>query len=126
MTTRRTWYSPPAGERTVSALPSASWALRASPSVSAEAIQTASRCDARPVRAVTSPPVPRLTLPSSWKVTGPRLETRTSGPRESDITWTLRQQLGEDPQVVAQITRREEVLAHVLLAAPPQRLAERG
>ena len=44
-----------------------------------EAIQTASRCEANPVSAVTRPPVPRLTDPSSSNVTGPRLETRTSG-----------------------------------------------
>jgi hypothetical protein len=29
--------------------------------------------------------VPRFTLPSSWNVTGPRFETRTSGPRESGM-----------------------------------------
>jgi hypothetical protein len=57
--------------------------LLASPSLSADAIHTASRCEASPVSAVTSPPVPRFTLPSSWKVTGPRFETRTSGPRDS-------------------------------------------
>jgi hypothetical protein len=48
------------------------------------AIHVASRCDARPVKAVTRPPVPRFIDPSSWKVTGPRLETRTSGAEESD------------------------------------------
>jgi hypothetical protein len=36
-----------------------------SPSVIADAIQIASRCDASPVSAVTSPPVPRLIEPSS-------------------------------------------------------------
>src|SRR3954451_21090780 len=61
--------------------PPASWARRASASVIALAIHTASRCEARPVSAVTRPPPPRLTEPSSWKVTGPRLETRTSGAR---------------------------------------------
>ncbi len=35
-------------------------------------------------------------------------------------------QLVEDPQVVAQVARRQEVLAHVLLAAPPERAAELG
>ena len=54
-------------------------------SVIAEAIQIASRCEARPVSAVTRPPVPRLTEPSSWNVTGPRLETRTSGRSRSGI-----------------------------------------
>src|SRR3954462_2641072 len=36
------------------------------------------------------------------------------------------EQLAEDPQVVAQVARREEALAHVLLAAAPERLAQRG
>src|ERR1700750_244739 len=102
--------------------------------VMAEAIHTASRCEASPVSAVTSPPPPRRTLPSSWNVTGPRFDTRTSGARSS-LTTPLDRCLGgrgalehppEDPQVVAQIARREEVLAHVLLAATPQRSAERG
>ena len=53
-----------------------------------EAIQTASRWEARPVSAVTRPPVPRLTDPSSSNVTGPRLETRTSGAGESGIQVT--------------------------------------
>ena len=35
-------------------------------------------------------------------------------------------QLVEDPQVVAQVARHQEMRAHVLLAAPAQRLAERG
>ncbi len=35
-------------------------------------------------------------------------------------------QLVEDPQIVAQVARRQEVLAHVLLAAPAQRAAELG
>ena len=45
----------------------------------AEAIQIASRWEANPVNAVTRPPVPRLTEPSSWYVTGPRLDTNTNG-----------------------------------------------
>src|SRR6185437_9444556 len=107
------------------ALPWASWALWASPSVSAEAIHTASRCDARPVSAVTSPPVPRLTLPSSSKVTGPRLETRTRGPRESGKVLRSFEKLREDPQIVAQVARREEVLADMFLAPAPECLAQR-
>ena len=39
---------------------------------------------------------------------------------------TRRVQLVEDPQVVAQVARRQEVRAHVLLAAPAERLAELG
>ncbi len=50
-------------------------------SLIAEAIHTASRCDARPVSAVTRPPEPRCTSPPGWKVTGPRLHTSTSGAR---------------------------------------------
>src|SRR5204862_6579326 len=106
----------------------------------AEAIQPAARCEASPVSAVTSPPPPRLTLPSSWKVTGPRFETRpsgcwrppsdTSGRRLGGLLGGGRRgrglrQLAEDPQVVAQVARRQEVLAHVLLAAPAERLAQR-
>src|SRR4051812_20244009 len=141
--------------------PPASWARRASASVIALAIHTASRCEARPVSAVTSPPPPRLTEPSSWKVTGPRLETRTSGARSVSLTAPpghggprslacgrrgagfrgrsrgglggglldgrrRGEQLAEDAQVVAQVARGQEVLADVLLAATPQRLAEGG
>ena len=65
--------------RTTNGCPPRSRDLRASPSVIADAIQTASRCDARPVSAVTSPPVPRVNEPSTSNVTGPRLETSTSG-----------------------------------------------
>src|SRR3954471_12025534 len=61
------------------ARPPCSCAFSASCSVIVDAIQVASRCDARPVRAVTRPPPPRFIDPSSWKVTGPRLETRTRG-----------------------------------------------
>ena len=70
--------SPPAGDSTMNGLPPASSERATSPSVIAEAIHTASRWEARPVSAVTSPPPPRDTLPSSWKVTGPRFDTRTS------------------------------------------------
>ena len=69
--------------------------------------------------------MPRLTTRPRANVTGPRLETSTSG-RGSGRVIGLLQQLAEDPQVVAQIARREEVLAHVLLAAAAQLLAERG
>ena len=50
-------------------------------SLIAEAIQIASRCEASPVSAVTSPPEPRWTSPRAWNVTGPRLLTSTSGVR---------------------------------------------
>jgi hypothetical protein len=73
----------------VNGLPPDSSAFWPSPSVSALAIHTASRWEARPVSAVTRPPVPRLTSPSSWNVTGPRLETSTSG-RVASLTHTSR------------------------------------
>ena len=81
LTTSRTWYSPPAGERTGNARPPCSRETSASCSVIAEAIQIASRWEARPVSAVTRPPEPRWTSPPAWKVTGPRLLTSTSGAR---------------------------------------------
>src|SRR5690349_13225919 len=94
-------------------------------SVIAEAIQIASRWDARPVRAGTRPPPPRLTSPSSWNVTGPRLETRTSGAPSSDDRG-LPFQLGEYLQPVAQQARHQELLADVLLAGEPESAAEAG
>src|SRR3954465_15566280 len=102
---------PPSGASTSKGLPPCSRATSTSWSVIALAIQIASRWDARPVRAVTRPPVPRLTEPSSWKVTGPRFETRTSWDWESE-------DIVEDPQVVSKVAGREEVRAHVLLAVP--------
>ena len=54
--------------------------------VIAEAIQIASRWEASPVSAVTSPPEPRWTSPSAWKVTGPRLITSTSGVRCAGVS----------------------------------------
>src|SRR5689334_22803173 len=89
----------------------------------AEAIQSASRCSTRPFRAVTSPPPPRVgcSSPSSPRsnVAGPRLETRISGA-------SLRTKPSEDAEPVAQEPRREEVLAHVLLAGAAELLAELG
>ena len=57
--------------------------ISTSASVMAEAIQIASRWEASPISAVTRPPVPRLTEPSSWYGTGPRLETRRGALRTS-------------------------------------------
>ena len=51
----------------------------ASYSLIAEAIQIASRCEASPVSAVTTPPEPRWVSPCASNVTGPRLLTSTSG-----------------------------------------------
>src|SRR3954471_6188375 len=105
--------------------PPASWARRASASVIALAIQVASRCEARPVSAVTRPPPPRLTEPSSWWVTGPRFETSTRG---ADCSTPLNlpvEQPREDAKPVAQQPRGEEVAPHVLLAPPPEVLGQR-
>ena len=51
-----------------------------------DAIQIASRWEARPVNAVTNPPEPRCTSPCAWKVTGPRLLTSTSGARCAGVS----------------------------------------
>ena len=72
---------PAGGERTGNGRAPCSRETCASCSFIAEAIQTASRCEARPVSAVTSPPEPRCTSPPGPKVTGPRLLTSTSGER---------------------------------------------
>src|SRR6188472_4682291 len=93
---------PPSGASTSNGRPSCSRATWTSCGVIAEAIQIASRCEARPVSAVTRPPVPRFTEPSSWKVTGPRLETNTSWDWDSE-------DIVEDPQVVSQVAGGEEV-----------------
>ena len=101
-------------------------APRASPSVIAEAIHTASRCEARPVSAVTSPPLPRLTDAVVLEGDRPAVGDRTSGSRPCPATQPSQHARAKILQVVAQVARGEEVLAHVLLAAPAQRLAERG
>ena len=64
--TKRTRKLPPCGTSFSNERPPCSSATSTSRSVIADAIQTASRCDAKPIRAVASPPVPRLTEPSSW------------------------------------------------------------
>src|SRR3954466_6659375 len=114
----------------------------------AEAIHRASRWSTRPFSAVTSPPPPRTATssPSSprSKVAGPRFETRISGHSGEVIRklrvcgWWMPARAGgfrtasrslqslEDPQPVAQEPRREEVLAHVLLAGAAELLAEIG
>src|SRR5579875_2129414 len=69
----------PSGVLTGNGRPPAFSAAVTSSSVIAEATQVTERWEARPISAVTRPPVPRLTSPPSWKVTGPRLETRTRG-----------------------------------------------
>src|SRR5579875_781154 len=69
----------PSGVLTGNGRPPARSAALTSSSLIAEATQVTGRWDARPMSAVTSPPVPRLTSPPSWKVTGPRLETSTRG-----------------------------------------------
>src|SRR5256885_2962115 len=120
----RTSYSPRAGERTGKARPPCSRDTAASCSFIAEAIQITSRCEASPVSAVTRPPEPRWTSPPAWNVTGPRLLTSTSGVRCPGTS--LLQQAVEDPEVVAQVARREEVLAHVLLPRAPERAPELG
>src|SRR3954452_21889814 len=91
----------------------------------AEAIQVASRWEARPVRAVTRPPPPRLIDPSSWWVTGPRLETSTRGADCSTPPKLPLEQPREDAKPDAQQPRGEGVAAHVLLAAPPEVLGQR-
>src|SRR3954453_13825884 len=90
----------------------------------AEAIQVASRWEARPVRAVTSPPPPRLIEPSSWWVTGPRLETSTRGADCSTPPNLPLEQPREDAKPVAEQPGREEVAPHVLLATPPEVLGQ--
>src|SRR3954454_19546675 len=87
----------------------------------ADAIHSASRWSTSPLSAVTRPPPPRVACssPSSprSKVAGPRLETRIS-------VASLLTKPSEDAEPVAQQPRREEVLAHVLLAGPAELLAE--
>src|SRR3954447_2265375 len=104
-------------------LPSCWRLISASSSFIAEAIQSASRCSTSPFSAVTKPPPPRVgcSSPSSSRsnVAGPRLETRISG-------MSLPTQPPEDAEPVAQQARREEVLAHVLLAGATELLAELG
>src|SRR6202012_5885282 len=69
----------PSGVLTGNGRPPAFSAAFTSSSVIADATQVTDRREARPMRAVTRAPVPRLTSPPSWKVTGPRLETRKRG-----------------------------------------------
>src|SRR5690242_10613103 len=92
----------------------------------AEATQVTGRCEASPISAVTSPPVPRLISPPSWKVTGPRFETRTRGvsvdigaapiPSRSDLLQQF--------EPVPQQARGQKVSPHGLLAGPSQALAQ--
>src|SRR5262245_61135509 len=107
-----------------------------SSSVIAEAIQSASRCETRPERAVTRPPPPRRTArclaASSSNCAGPRLETMISG-SESAIPFqptpsaaALCLQIAEQLQPVAQEAWREELLAGVFLARPPEALPQFG
>src|SRR5215218_2115657 len=108
-----------------------------SSSLIAEAIQSASRWETRPERAVTRPPPPRRTVrpPSSrsnWS--GPRLETMISGEeltqqrlRGTDYgvpRWSSAVEVGEQLQPVAQQARGEEHATGVLLALAAELLAE--
>src|SRR5437763_3331738 len=99
---------------------SAAWA---SSLVMADAIQVTSRWVARPISAVTSPPVPRRISPSGPNVTGPRLDTSTSGGPEEDIALHSLQLL-EQLEPVTQQARHQELPADRFLARPPQPLAQ--
>src|SRR3954452_17001776 len=118
--TRRIRYASPSTSHS-NDLPSCRRLISASSSFIADAIQSASRCSTSPFSAVTRPPPPRVACssPSSPRsnVAGPRLETRISGV-------SLATQPLEDAEPVAQQPRREEVLAHVLLAGTTELLAE--
>src|SRR5207237_503843 len=63
--------------------------IRTSSSVIADATHVTSRWLASPMRAVTSPPVPRRTSSPGPNVTGPRLETRMRGLSEDDTRLTV-------------------------------------
>src|SRR5947209_6796804 len=88
----------------------------------AEAIQVASRYEASPISAVTSPPVPRLTSPPGWNVTGPRFDTSTSGDFEP-ITDSYPEPL-KQLEPVAQEPRRQKALPGRLLAGASELLAQ--
>src|SRR6476661_1176807 len=113
--------------------PPCSWETATSSSVIAEAIQSASRWETRPERAVTRPPPPRRSVRSprssrsNWS--GPRFETMIRG------DWSTPQRLRVDPrgsgvevrqqpEPVAQQARREELATGVLLAGAAQPLAQ--
>src|SRR5262249_2340259 len=116
----------------VTGLPWASRLTRMSSSVIADAIQSAPRWATRPLSAVTSPPPPRCTVrsptSSRWNSAGPRLETITR--RRSGLTRASRcpsqLELPEQLEPVAQEPRRQEHLARVLLAGPPQAFRQLG
>src|SRR5664280_2467768 len=117
-------------------------ARRDSSSPSAVAIQVPSCSRSTSVRTVTRPPRPRVTMGSPegslWNDTGPRLAATTrrrspSAPRSMPppLRWSwpgatglpavlglylTREQVREEPQVVAQQARREELAPHLLLA----------
>src|SRR5215204_1244061 len=109
-----------------------------SSSVIADAIQSASRWETRPERAVTSPPPPRLTvrspLSSRSNCAGPRLETMIKGslstltlsPYPRSAGSRLGVELAEQLQPVAQQAGGEELPPGVFLAGPPQALAQLG
>src|SRR2546421_10000114 len=109
------WYSPPEGVVTEKGRPPCSSETATSSSVIAEAIQMASRWDASPVSAVTSPPPPRV-MPCGVCSTGPRLETSTNGASDSLMAFRLLpSRLQEDAHPVSQQPGHEEVRADVLL-----------
>src|SRR5918912_3246475 len=110
-------YSPPSGASTANGLPWLRSAASTSSSVIAEAIQVTSRCEANPISAVTNPPVPRLISPSGPNVTGPRLDTSTSG--GSAIRPSDSERL-EQLQPVAQQARHQEAPPRRLLARAPE------
>ena len=131
------WYEPPAGDSTSNGRPPASSAFSTSSSVIAEAIHIASRCEARPVSAVTSPPLAALDLAVRAEGDRPAVgdeDERAPVAHQAGSAAAAAaaagappfERRGDDLQVVAQVARHEEVLAHVLLAAAPERLAERG
>ena len=123
--TRRTWYAPPSGSSTAKGLPPCSREARRRPRPSSptrsRSPRGARRGPSAPSRARRRRAAPRRRRSN---VTGPRLETRTSGAAAGRRSGALPLQRGEDPQPVAQQARHQEVRAHVLLAGAPESLAE--
>ena len=97
-----------------------------SPSVIAEAIQIASRCEARPVSAVTRPPLPRRRCRRPRRSPGPRLETRTRGPPVGHRAGRQPEAPEEDAQPVAQERGIRKCARTCSLPLAAELLAQRG
>ena len=105
--------------------PLASCAFAASPSVIADAIQTASRCEARPVSAVTRPPPPRVIRP----VVVERHRAAVGDQHEGSVaaaTPTYPNRIGAPPDASADDPRRHLVAVGETTWTPPRRAPHAG